>query len=218
MTGLSRPQLIHGLSAEYTAFACLVAALTETEWRTPTRCSGWQVRDVAAHVTGNAADSADGTIGSRSPDEQARALRGCAPSEIATTLHAANTRLRRILDRLPASLWDAPSAVPGRTIGNGVLTLWYDAFVHGDDIRDALGQETPRGPGRAASVQWLRGELTRQGWSPATLALDGLTPLTIGTGGPLITGDPLRFILIASGRGDPAAFGLDDSVNVHSPR
>jgi hypothetical protein len=107
-------------------------------------------------------------------------------------------------------------SVPGRTIGNGVLTLWYDAFVHGDDIRTALGRPGERGPGLAASVRWLRDELARSGWGPVALSLDGLPPLAIGNGGPEVTGDPMRFVLAASGRSDPAEFGLDPGVNVYS--
>jgi hypothetical protein len=50
------------------------------------------------------------------------------------------------------------------------------------------------------------------------LALDGLPPHAIGTGGPVISGDPMRFVLAASGRCDPAELGLDENVNVHGLR
>jgi uncharacterized protein (TIGR03083 family) len=218
MTELTRPPVVRGLATEYVAFADLVAGLSNAQWRTATRCSGWQVRDVAGHVTGNAVDSADGTIGARTPDEQARALRDGTPAEVAAVLRIAAGRLESFLQRLDDATWDAPSPVPGRTIGNGVLTLWYDAYVHADDIRTALGRSGERGPGLAASVRWLHDELTRLGRGPATLAFEGLASYTIGTGGPVIDGDPMRFVLAASGRYDPAELGLDESINVYSLR
>jgi hypothetical protein len=37
----------------------------------------------------------------------------------------------------------------------------------------------------------------------------------VGAGGRRITGDPLAFVLAASGRTDPAALGLDPTVNIY---
>jgi uncharacterized protein (TIGR03083 family) len=218
MTEFTRPQVLQGLAAEYTAFADLVESLGDAEWSTATRCTGWQVRDVAGHVAGNATDSADGSIGRHTPDEQARSFRDGTPAQVATAVRHGATRLHSFLGRLDDATWDAPSPVPGRTISNGVLTLWYDAFVHGDDIRTALGRPARLGPGLAASLRFLCEELARLGWGPATLALDGFPPYAIGIDGPVIGGDPMGFVLAASGRCDPAELGLDEDVNVHALR
>ncbi|MGW4029547.1 maleylpyruvate isomerase family mycothiol-dependent enzyme [Streptomyces sp. NPDC004838] len=215
---LTKAQVVRGLATEFAAFAELTASLEAADWSTPTRCEGWQIRDVAGHVTANAVDSLDGTIGTRSPDEQARALRDGTPEELAATLRTAAARLRTNLDGLDDDIWTAFNHRYRRTVGNGVLTLWYDAFVHADDIRTALGQPSSLGPGLAASVHWLGSELQRLDRGPVTLTLDGLEPLEIGTGGPVVTGDPMRFVLAASGRIDPAALGLDAGFNVHSVR
>ncbi|SEG09169.1 TIGR03083 family protein [Thermomonospora echinospora] len=212
----TRDQVVRGLADEHATFAALVAPLSEEQWRAPTRCSGWQVCDVAAHVAANAVESVDGTIGGRSPDEQARALRGSTPKEIADLLSTASGRLRGFLERLDDDTWHAPSPVAARTIGNGILTLWYDTFVHHNDISAALGRpHDTTGPGLTASVYWLVQELSRLERGPLTLDLDGLPPRRVGTGGPTVTGDPMRFVLAASGRTDPTALGLDESVNVH---
>lgn len=212
---LTRPQVVMGLLSEYASFAALIGGLSAAQWDTPTRCTGWAVRDVAGHVTGNAVDTARAAIGTRTPDEQARHLRVHQPAELAARLAAAATRMRAFLHLLDDRAWASPSPVPGRTIGNGVLTLWYDAFVHGDDIRSALGVPSQPGPGLAASVLWVRAELERKGWPGALLLLDGLDELSVGPGGPAVRGDPLRFILAAAGRVSPAGLGLDDSVNVY---
>jgi hypothetical protein len=64
-------------------------------------------------------------------------------------------------------------------------------------------------------VAFLAMSLTNLGWGPATLVLDGMPPRDIGGGGPTVTGDPYQFLLVASGRADPASLGLDASVNVY---
>src|SRR6478752_6408043 len=74
--------------------------------------------------------------------------------------------LRPLLDALDDDMWNGPSGVPDLTFGRGVLTLWYDAFVHADDIRTALGRAHVSGPGLAASVEYLAGELATKGWGP----------------------------------------------------
>ena len=93
--------------------------------------------------------------------------------------------------------------------------MWYDAFVHGDDMRSAIGQPSRPGPGLVACVLWVRAELERKGWPGARLLLDGMEEIAIGPGGPVVRGDPLRFVLAASGRASPAGLGLDDGVNVY---
>jgi len=41
--------------------------------------------------------------------------------------------------------------------------------------------------------------------------------IPIGSGGgQRITGDPLAFILAATGRADPTPLGLDDTVNIYA--
>lgn len=212
---MKRAEVIAGLFAEYDAFAGLISQLTGDEWRTPTRCAGWEVRDVAGHVTGNVVDSMTGEIGKRTPDEQARAFRDGAPAELAERLRDATARVRPFFESLSDDDWAKPSPVAGRDLGNGILTLWYDVFVHGDDIRTALGRPGVRGPGLEASVHWIAGELERLERGPATLALDGFGERLIGTGGPVLRGDPMRFVLVATGRSDPAEFGADESINVH---
>ncbi|MGW2253340.1 maleylpyruvate isomerase family mycothiol-dependent enzyme [Kitasatospora sp. NPDC001660] len=203
MTEMDRDRVVEGLGAEFARFADLVEALGEDEWQAATRCAGWQVRDVAAHVAANALDSADGTIGTRTPDEQARALRDSAPRELARLLRESCARLTASLALLDDRVWHSVNPRYGRTVGNGVLTLWYDAFVHADDIRTALHRPSATGPGLKAAETWLRAELHRLHRPQAAAAP---------------AADPMAFVLAASGRLDPALIGLDQSVNVHSVR
>ena len=53
-------------------------------------------------------------------------------------------------------------------------------------------------------------------WGPTTLELDGIEEIIIEGGGERISGDPLPFVLAATGRGDAAALGLDPRVNIYA--
>jgi uncharacterized protein (TIGR03083 family) len=215
ITTLSRTHVANGALTEYDAFADLVEGLSEDQWNAPARCDGWQVRDVAGHVVGLAEDVAAGVPGSRSADEEAASVRHETPAGAAARLRAAVTSLRALLDVIDDDAWAAPSGVPDLTLGDGVLTLWYDTYVHGDDIRDATGAPSERGAGLDAAVYYLAKELTTRGWGPATLALEGTDRYDIGAGGREITGEALQFVLVATGRAEPSTMGLDAGVSIY---
>ncbi|WP_375482035.1 maleylpyruvate isomerase N-terminal domain-containing protein [uncultured Mycobacterium sp.] len=59
-SGPDRPRTIRGLLSEYESFADLLEAIDTSAWVRPTRCTGWQVRDVAGHVVGQASTSPAG--------------------------------------------------------------------------------------------------------------------------------------------------------------
>jgi uncharacterized protein (TIGR03083 family) len=215
ITTLSRTHVANGSLTEYDAFADLVEGLSEDQWNAPVRCDGWQVRDVAGHVIGLAEDVAAGVPGSRNAEEEAASVRHETPAGAAARLRVAVASLRALLDVIDDDAWAAPSGVPDLTLGEGVLTLWYDTYVHGDDIRAAIGAPSERGAGLDATVCYLAKELTAREWGPATLALEGTGRYDIGAGGPEITGDALSFVLAATGRADAATIGLDSGVNIY---
>jgi uncharacterized protein (TIGR03083 family) len=212
---LVRTDVARGVLDEYESFAALVESLDAKAWETPTRCTGFEVRDVAGHVIGLAEDVVKGVPGSRNAEEEAASVRGDTPAQAAARLRAVIESLRPLLDALDDDMWNGPSGVPDLTFGRGVLTLWYDAFVHADDIRAALGRPSESGPGLAASVEYLAGELTTRDWGPATLALDGLPRHDVSGGGGEITGDPMQFVLVATGRAEPATMGLEPGVSIY---
>jgi uncharacterized protein (TIGR03083 family) len=215
ITTLSRTHIANGALAEYDAFADLVEGLTDKQWNAAARCDGWQVRDVAGHVVGLAEDTAAGVPGSRNADEEAASLRHETPVGAAARLRAAVMSVRALLDAIDDDAWAGPSGVPDLTLGDGVLTLWYDTYVHADDIRDAIGDASERGAGLDAAICYLAQQLTTRGWGPATLALHETGRYEIGDGGPEITGDALQFMLVATGRADASTMGLDPGVNIY---
>jgi len=212
---LERTDVAQGALDEYEAFAALIEPLDAAAWDAPTRCEGFLVRDVAGHVVGLAEDVAKGVPGSRNAEEEAASVRGDAPARVAARLRAAVDAVRPLLAALDDDMWNGPSGVPGLTFGRGVLTLWYDAFVHADDIRAALGRPSAAGPGLAASVEYLAGELTTRDWGPATLALDGMPRYDVGDGGREVSGDPMQFVLVATGRAAPETVGLEAGISIY---
>jgi uncharacterized protein (TIGR03083 family) len=214
--GLGREEAINGLLAEYEAFGDLVRSLDRTQWTKRSRCEGWEVGDVARHVIGTAADVAAGQAGTHTPEEEVAERKGRSPAELADELATALGTLRNLGAIIDDDAWNGPSPVPDLTMRQGILTLLYDAFVHGDDIRAGAGLPSAGGMGLDASVEYIGEQLTSRGWGPATLALDGLEKVDVGEGGAPVTGDPLQFVLAATGRADPGPLGLDSSINIYA--
>jgi uncharacterized protein (TIGR03083 family) len=217
---LPRSEVLSGHIEELGRFETLLRSLGDESWRRSTRCTEWAVRDVAAHLIGTLRDIGDGRLeGLTTPERVAAQVderRGRSPAELADELHDVTKVIADIEAGLDDAAWNAPApAGLAATLGEGVEALWYDAYVHGDDIRVATSQPSERGPGLRASVSHVSDLLTGRGWGPATLSLDGLEDFPVSGGGDRITGDPLQFVLVATGRLDPSTFGLDGTVNLY---
>jgi uncharacterized protein (TIGR03083 family) len=219
---LPREDVVHGVVDELGRFEQLLRSLQPHEWAAPSRCAGWTAGDVAAHVVGGMVDVTTGRLeGLGTPEvteRQVQERRGRAPAEVADELALATKAGRDLLAGFDDAAWALPA--PGGfdlTLGEGVESLWYDAVLHADDIRAAVGRPSEVDPaGMAACLSHVALFLGRQGFGPATLALDGTPEMVIGDGGgPRITGDPLAFLLAATGRADPAAIGLGPDVNIY---
>jgi uncharacterized protein (TIGR03083 family) len=218
---LPREFVVPGMTAEYSTFAQLVGGLSADQWGVPSRCGTWTTADVAAHVVGQLADVValrlDGLGSPEATSRQVDERRGRAPEELARELEAS----LEIAGVLAASFdddgWNAPP--PGGSAGSvgfGLESLWFDTYVHADDIRAALGRPSVPRPGTQVSLSHISQVLSDQGWGPGELALDHEEVFPVsGGGGRRVTGDPFAFILAATGRGDPPSLGLDESVNIY---
>ena len=218
---LPRTEVVEGYTNELSTFEELVRTLDDRQATTPTRCEGWTVSDVVAHVAGTLAAVTAGDFddfGTQAGvDRRVAERRGRSLGELADELETLQKAGSDILATFDDSLWAGPAPRDlAPTLGDGVEALWYDTYVHAEDIRAAVGLPPERGPGLRASVSHLAVLLTQKGWGPATLELDGLEPFPVGDGGPAVKGDPLTFVLAATGRADPALAGLDASVNVYA--
>lgn len=218
---LPREQVTKGLVNELTAFGEFVGSLSKEELATPSRCAGWTVGDIAGHVIGTMTDIVNGRLeGLGTPEVTAREVeerRGHTGAQLAEELEQSTKVASDLLAGFDDASWVAPS--PGGyegTLGDGIEALWYDAFVHGEDIRAALGRPATRTEGLKAAVSHVAFELGKRNWGPATLSLTGLPEFTVGSGGRRIEGDPYEFVMAATGRGEPAPLGLDATVNIYA--
>ena len=224
---LTRAEVAVGLVRELTEFADLVRSLDEPKFALPTRCEGWTAGDVAAHLIGAFADIMSGRVeGQGTPEVSERQVaerRGRTAGELAEELDEVTGRTGRMLASLDDAAWASQTRGGyDMTLGQAMVSMWSGAYVHADDIRAAVGRPSERGPGLRASVRHVADLLTRQGWGPAVLALDGLDEILVGDASgraiesspPRITADPLAFVLVATGRADPVPLGVDTSVNV----
>ena len=205
-----------GFPAELKSFRQFILSLDDEQWTRPSRCGGWTVADVAAHVVGTMADVAAGRMdGLGTPEVTEREVaerRGRSRAEVAEELEGVTKVAEDLLAAFDDDAWQAPA--PGGydgTLGQGVEALFYDTWLHADDMRAPLGLESQRGgEGLRAAVHHVGFEAGKRGYGPATLALDGVEQVAVGDGsGPRIAGDPFEFVLVATGRkdGEPGAFG-----------
>jgi uncharacterized protein (TIGR03083 family) len=209
-----------GIAAEHKLFAELLRSLDDDQWSRPSRCAGWAVCDVAAHVSGSMADIVAGDLEGQGTEpvtaRQVEQRRGRTQAELADELDAAAKGAADLLAVFDDAAWASPA--PGGydgTLGDAVEALWFDAYLHADDIRAAAGLPSDRGPGLRAAVSHVSTVLGQQGFTPTTLAFDGMEEFTIGSGGPRIEGDALTFVLAATGRADASTVGLGPEVNVY---
>lgn len=221
---LPQAEVVRGIQQELEGFAELVRSLDERDWARPSRCEGWTVSDVAGHLVGAFADLISGRIEGQGTAEvserQAAERRGRKAGEVADELDEVTVRTVKMVASLSDATW-AGQARGGYdlTVGQAMEAFWCGAYVHADDIRAAVGHPSERGPGLRAGVHHVADVLTQRSWGPAVLALDGMEEVPVGDPGGesrarRITGDSLAFLLVATGRGDPAPLGLDASVNV----
>jgi len=219
---LPRDEVSKGMIAELADFEALLRSLDADQWATPSRCEGWSVGDVAGHVIGSMSDVVAGNLdGLGTPEVTAREVeerRGRSPEQLADECAEVRAAAEGLLAAFDDDAWNTPA--PGGyegTLGDGVEALWFDTYLHADDMRSVLGIATVRGDGDRASVSHIATELTKHSWGPATLAFDDLPEFAVsGGGGRRLDGDAFPFILAATGRGDPTTLGLDGSVNLYA--
>lgn len=195
---LDRTVVSDGLLDELDRFEELVRSLDADEWDRPSRCGGWTVGDVARHVVGTMADVAAGQLDDLgTPEVTAREVaerQGRSPAELADECASVRKAAAGLLPLFDDDAWAGPAPGGfGGTLGDGVEALWYDAWLHADDIRSVLGRPTALGPGLAGAVSHVSFELAKRGWAgvapsaddpdaavPWILAATGRAPLPPG--------------------------------------
>lgn len=211
---LTRERTTIGLLREYRGFADLLATLDTSMWTRATRCAGWQVRDVAAHVVGQAIDAGTGASGTRSADEQAASLRAQPPNGLAAQMREIGESTAGLVAAFDDDIWARPSPAPRFTVGRAIHALLMDAYVHADDIRDAIKAPSDPDEGLYDSLDFVLDVLSRDPIAAADSYVVRLLaiPAVAFTNESGI--DAHEFLLAATGRRDPRMLGLPETVNI----
>jgi uncharacterized protein (TIGR03083 family) len=203
---LARNVVSEGLIDELNRFEALVRPLSSKQWDTPSRCDGWTVGDVARHVVGSMADVAAGRLeGLGSPEVTKREVderAGRSAAELADECAEVTKAAAGMLPLFDDAAWAAAS--PGGyegSLGDGVEALWYDTWLHANDIRAALGQKPVIGSGLPGGISHVKFELSKRGWA-----------------GDIPTGenDAYTFLMVATGRADASAIGAGAPINIYA--
>ena len=219
---LARSVVVPGMLAEYGNFADLLSDLSPEQWETPSRCEGWRVADVSAHVVGQLTDVTalrlDGLGTAEVTARQVDERRGRTAGELADELRTSTKAAAELVDAFDEDAFNAEGPQGGgQTLGAGLEALWFDTYLHADDIRTALGRSITATEGLAPSVSHISDVLTSEHAEPATIRLTGLDDFHVSSGDlrRLIEGDPKQFILVSTGRADPATMGLGPEINIY---
>ena len=136
----------------------VISGLSDDQWSTPSRCEGWSVQDVVAHLIGTdqfwAASISAGLAGAPTrylasfdpvvtPPQMVDGLRSMASSEVAARYLETVDALTQLLGHLDEAEWSRPAeAPPGHIAVHAVaLHALWDAWIHERDIVLPLGLE-----------------------------------------------------------------------------
>ena len=204
---LARTVVSEGLIDELNRFEELVRSLSSKQWETASRCAGWTVGDVARHVIGSMADVAAGRLdGLGTPEVTKREVderAGRSPAELADECSEVTKAAAGMLPLFDDAAWAGPG--PGGfdgTLGDGVEALWYDTWMHAEDIRAALGQAPVMSSGFQAArshVAWDLGRVAK--WKGEL---------------PKSDTSAYDFILVATGRADASLLGAGAPPNIYA--
>jgi uncharacterized protein (TIGR03083 family) len=138
--------------------ADLVATFDDAQWLAPSRCDGWTVRDVIAHlastnqfwvmsITAGASGTPTRVLTDfdpvATPAQLVEAVASWTPAETLEKFRRSNAKLRAAVEGLDEAAWSLPAeAPPGHlTIRLLALHALWDSWVHERDIALPLGLE-----------------------------------------------------------------------------
>lgn len=192
---LTRDQIWQAIEAQRLAVAGLLATLSDEEWRRPSLCEGWTVRDVAAHLTLQ-------QVGLGGALAMITQWRGTLDR---TIQHAARVRAAALpTERIVAEIRDT-AGIRRKNFGVTYLETLTDILVHGQDIAIPLGRGIDTPP-RAAAVATTR--MLSMRWPPplpAAKLMHGFRLIAtdtpwFGGDGPRVHGPMAAIMLVCAGR------------------
>jgi uncharacterized protein (TIGR03083 family) len=154
---VTQKQINEELRAERALLTSYLESLPEGAWDKGSLCEGWRVRDVVAHVVGNAADISSGNTANAGSDEynhrQVDERKERSHRELLDEWTVAGPAFEDGVIALDDAFWNADYP-PFGTVGLALQRLVEDAWVHRQDIRIALGDGVDaQGPGLRATLE-----------------------------------------------------------------
>ena len=167
----------------------------------PTVCTGWSVRDVLAHCGAALLRVAEGRLHRFTPEDN----KADVAERRSWTLQAVLAELERGYDTAAPAVTAAGGALDGVALGE---------WVHGGDVREALGEPLPNESDGVEDALVLLVERSRRKALPATRVRLADRELRLGVAADaptaeLVTDVATLMRLCAGRRPDPARFVLD---------
>lgn len=228
--------------AELSALVDQVYELTADDFRSPTECEGWTIRDVVAHLTGAADEAVHLRVQAKHMITAKTRLRKLPLVDALTTQQIADrsqksdvdivSELASLAPKVPAARarvpglirrqkFPDPAALPGDNLGY-LLDVIYtrDVWMHRIDISRATSRPLPDSGVDDVVVGQIVRDLQR-GWSGPSFGLqltgrtEGEWPVGTPDAGPTVTVDTVVLCRLLSGRSDET--GLGDRAASGSP-
>jgi uncharacterized protein (TIGR03083 family) len=185
----------HAIDAQRTDLANLLSDLSDDEWRQPSLCTGWTVRDVAAHLTLQQLGLRDviGMIGMwRGNFDRTNQYIACRRAEALST--------EQIIAQIRGMVGSRR-----HNIGATYLETLADILVHGQDIAIPLGRPHAM-PVQAAAVAASR--VLSMRWPPPLPSVRKLAGFRLSAtdtrwsagDGPEVRGPMAALLLVCAGR------------------
>jgi uncharacterized protein (TIGR03083 family) len=194
-TGMDRDQVWQVIDAQRLSLADLLEDLSDDQWRRPSLCAGWTVRDVAAHLTLQQLRLVD-----------VIAMMGQWRGSLDRTTHHVACRRAAALptERIIAEIRDTVGS-RRHTTGVTHLETLTDILVHGQDIAIPLGRRHEMPP-EAAAISATR--VLSMRWPPplpsarkvAGFRLTATDTSWSAGGGPEVHGPMAAILLVCAGR------------------
>ncbi|MEV0131810.1 maleylpyruvate isomerase family mycothiol-dependent enzyme [Dactylosporangium sp. NPDC050688] len=194
---MNRLELDHvwaAVDAQRTALCDLLDDLTDDEWRHPSLCEGWTVRDVAAHLT----------MQQLGPLAALGVVLHWRGSMDRTVAHVSRRRAAQPTDRLVAQICGMVGS-RRHTVGVTPLEALADALIHSQDIAVPLGRrlDLPTAAAATAATRLLTMRMPPP--LPSVRKVAGLrltatdTSWSTGTG-PEVRGPMGALLMVIAGR------------------
>jgi uncharacterized protein (TIGR03083 family) len=189
---MDRDELWTTIDAERAGLADLLADLTPAEWECASLCSGWRVRDVAAHLTlahAGVAFAVPALVRARGSFDRMVHDTACAAAVAP-----------------PDALVEGIRAMVGsrrHAVGTTQLEPLSDVLVHGQDIAVPLGRRRPMPPAAAAAAATRVWSMGWPFW--ARRRLRGVSLAATDSdwhagAGPAVRGSTAELLMLLAGR------------------